>query len=180
VGDREDEPAPRRRTLRERECGVEQQIREAMERGEFDNLPGKGKPLDLGEEENTPENLRMAFKLLKDAGVAPEWIEHDKEIRARLAELRQMFDRHVRWEHARRTRIEPRTPDAIITEHARGPRSREQVIRDFRQRAAELNRAIDDFNLQAPSARVHHARIRIEAEIEEFRRRCLEISNARG
>ncbi|GAB6037822.1 DUF1992 domain-containing protein [Fundidesulfovibrio butyratiphilus] len=51
---------------------AEQRILEAMEKGEFDNLPGKGKPLDLDDDANVPEDLRMAYKLLKNAGYAPE------------------------------------------------------------------------------------------------------------
>ena len=48
--------------------GVEAAIREAMERGDFDNLPGKGKPLDLSDWENTPVHLRMSYSVLKNAG----------------------------------------------------------------------------------------------------------------
>jgi hypothetical protein len=47
------------------ESAIEQKIREAMARGEFDNLPGKGKPLDLEAYFNTPEDLRMAYSILK-------------------------------------------------------------------------------------------------------------------
>ena len=47
---------------------AEQRIREAMDKGEFDNLPGRGRPLDLDGEANIPEELRMAWKLLKNAG----------------------------------------------------------------------------------------------------------------
>jgi len=51
--------------------GVEEQIRDAMAAGEFDNLPGKGKPLDLDTYFRTPEHLRMAFHILKGAGYVP-------------------------------------------------------------------------------------------------------------
>lgn len=47
---------------------AEQRIREAQEKGEFDDLPCKGKPLDLSEDANIPEELRMAWKLLKNGG----------------------------------------------------------------------------------------------------------------
>ncbi len=49
---------------------AEQRICEAMEKGEFDNLEGSGKPLDLASDANIPEELRMAWKLLKNAGYA--------------------------------------------------------------------------------------------------------------
>jgi len=51
---------------------AEQRIREAMERGEFENLPSRGRPLDLDEDANVPEELRMAYKLLKNGGYLGE------------------------------------------------------------------------------------------------------------
>lgn len=67
------------------ESAIEQKIKEAMARGEFDNLAGKGKPLDLEAYFNTPEDLRMAFSILKSNDFVPEEVEIFKEI----AELNQ-------------------------------------------------------------------------------------------
>ena len=64
---------------------VEAMIREAQERGEFDNLPGKGKPIDLSSYFETPEEVRMAQSVLKNAGMtAPEAL-----LLKEIAELRQ-------------------------------------------------------------------------------------------
>jgi hypothetical protein len=65
---------------------VEAIIQEAMERGEFDNLPGKGKPIDLTEYFEIPEEVRLAHSMLKNAGMTPREVELLKEI----AELRQV------------------------------------------------------------------------------------------
>lgn len=54
---------------------VESLIKEAMERGEFDNLQNKGKPLDLSAYFETPEDLRMAYSVLKNAGMASAEVE---------------------------------------------------------------------------------------------------------
>ena len=62
---------------------AEGRIREAIEQGVFENLPGAGKPLDLEEYFNTPEDLRMAFSILKNANCAPVEVELMKEV-ARL------------------------------------------------------------------------------------------------
>jgi hypothetical protein len=59
---------------------VEKQIKEAMARGEFDNLSGAGKPLDFDAYFNTPEDLRMAFAVLKSNEFVPEEVEISKEI----------------------------------------------------------------------------------------------------
>lgn len=62
------------------ESAIEKQIKEAMARGEFDNLEGSGKPLDLEAYFNTPEDLRMAYSMLKSNGFVPEAVEIMKEI----------------------------------------------------------------------------------------------------
>jgi hypothetical protein len=59
---------------------VEEIIREAVARGEFDNLPGRGKPLKLDDYFALPEDERAAFKLLKDAGFVPEEVQLLKDI----------------------------------------------------------------------------------------------------
>jgi hypothetical protein len=59
---------------------VEEIIREAVARGEFDNLPGKGKPLNLDDYFALPEDERAAFKLLKDAGFVPEEVQLLRDI----------------------------------------------------------------------------------------------------
>jgi hypothetical protein len=59
---------------------AEEKIREAMARGEFDNLPGAGKPLDLEDDSMVPQDLRVAYKVLKNAGCLPPEIELRKEI----------------------------------------------------------------------------------------------------
>ncbi|MCD7036493.1 DUF1992 domain-containing protein [Metabacillus sp. GX 13764] len=47
----------------------EDRIRKAIKEGEFDNLPGAGKPLPQDELESVPENLRMAYRMMKNAGM---------------------------------------------------------------------------------------------------------------
>jgi hypothetical protein len=54
---------------------VDEKIEEAIARGEFDNLPGKGKPLDLDAYFATPEHLRMGYSILKSADIIPEEME---------------------------------------------------------------------------------------------------------
>lgn len=65
---------------------AERRIAEAIERGEFDNLPGMGKPLNLEDDANIPEELRMARKILKNANCLPPEIAERKEASS-LADL---------------------------------------------------------------------------------------------
>jgi hypothetical protein len=60
---------------------VEQRIKEALERGEFDNLQGQGEPLNLEDDSNIPEELRLAYRILKNADCLPPELELKKDIR---------------------------------------------------------------------------------------------------
>jgi len=65
---------------------VEAIIRDAIARGEFENLPGQGKPVDLTDYFNTPEDIRVAQAMLKNADMVPVEVELLQEIVA-LKEL---------------------------------------------------------------------------------------------
>lgn len=60
---------------------VEKRIKEAEEKGAFDNLPGKYKPIKIEDFSNVPEDLRIAYKILKNAGCLPPELQLRKEIR---------------------------------------------------------------------------------------------------
>lgn len=60
---------------------AEARIKEAIERGEFENLPGAGKPLVLADDSLIPEELRAGYRLLKNAGFLPPELEVRKQIR---------------------------------------------------------------------------------------------------
>ncbi|MFC0272902.1 DUF1992 domain-containing protein [Metabacillus herbersteinensis] len=58
----------------------ENKIRKAIEDGELNNLPGQGKPLQLEDLSHIPEELRIAYKVLKNAGMANEDVQLKKEL----------------------------------------------------------------------------------------------------
>ena|ERR1051326_2556561 len=59
---------------------AEDRIRAAQDEGVFDNLPGKGKPLNLEDDSTVPQDMRLVFKILKNAGCLPIEMEVRKEI----------------------------------------------------------------------------------------------------
>jgi len=59
---------------------AEQRIEEAMARGEFDDLPGAGKPLPEDDLAGVPPELRLACRILKNAGYLPEEVQLRREI----------------------------------------------------------------------------------------------------
>lgn len=71
---------------------VETLIKEAQARGDFDNLPGKGKTIDLTDYFNAPEDVRVAQALLKNAGMFPVEIELLQEIAALKDLLKATMD----------------------------------------------------------------------------------------
>ncbi len=161
------------RPLSDLEDSVAKQIRQAIERGEFNNLPGAGKPLDLGDDANIPSDWRLAFKMLKDANVSPQWIEQDKEIRAEIKALKEWLEKRVAEQRRGKVALSSLALEKVPAEHLRLQAARVEAAEIFRRRANALNQMIDAFNLNAPSARLQHARVAAEAEIQKFLRACV-------
>ncbi len=76
---------------------AEQLIRDAMQRGEFDNLEGKGKPLPPEDNVLVPEDLRMAYKILKNSGHLPPEVADRKEISTAIELLQDCTDEQQRY-----------------------------------------------------------------------------------
>jgi hypothetical protein len=87
---------------------IDRIIRRAREQGEFNELLGRGAPLEW-DEENPFEDpaWRTAYRVLREAGLAPPWIEQAREIRARTDTVRESLRAAARtkeagaWEAAR-------------------------------------------------------------------------------
>ena len=100
---------------------AEQRIAEALARGELDDLPGAGRPLARDDDALVPEDLRLAYRILKNAGFVPPEVE----ARRRIAELeRLLYDGAALDETARaraakklallRTRLEPAYAERVL------------------------------------------------------------------
>lgn len=59
---------------------AEEKIRAALRKGEFDHLPGKGKPLPKDELAGVPDELRIGYKILKNSGFVPPEVQLKKDI----------------------------------------------------------------------------------------------------
>ncbi len=81
---------------------AEERIREAIDRGDFDDLPGKGKPLDLEDDRHLPDDLRLAYKILKNAGCLPPELELRKEIRTTEALLSGIQDTQEKYKQMKK------------------------------------------------------------------------------
>ena len=60
---------------------IEKRIKDAVKKGEFDDLPGRGEPLKIEDDSHVPEDLRLAYKILKNANCLPPELQLKKDIR---------------------------------------------------------------------------------------------------
>ena len=72
---------------------VEKKIKEAIKNKEFDNLEGLGKPIDNSEYFSVPEEDRIAFHIMKNAGVEPEELTIRKKISSLIKEIKDCTDK---------------------------------------------------------------------------------------
>ncbi len=76
---------------------AEEAIQKGIREGAFDDLEGKGKPLRFEDDAMVPEDCRMAYKILRNAGFSPPEIQDEKEIRTLLDLLEGCEDEHERY-----------------------------------------------------------------------------------
>ena len=84
---------------------VERKIKEAEERGEFDNLPGKGKPMEKDDYDKVPSDLRIAYKILKNSNCLPPELELRKEIRNLEDMLENIPDEKEKYRQIKRINL---------------------------------------------------------------------------
>jgi DnaJ family protein C protein 28 len=146
------------------ESWIDQQIREAQERGAFDDLPGKGKPLDLALNPYA-QDREMAFKILKDAGYAPEWIELDKAVRGRLERARATLIRRREWRDARLGELATCSDRWSEAERERCLASWQEAIAAFEGEVAAINKEIAELNLKVPGSRFQRSKVDATREV---------------
>jgi hypothetical protein len=131
---------------------IDRQIREAMADGQFDNLPHQGERLPNDDNPYAGEQ-GLAFHVLKNAGVAPPWIEADKEVRELLGRR-----------------------DAILARAASGPapsafvRCRDRAV--LEELVPRVNASIARVNAQAPTERQQRRPLVLADELARYDEAC--------
>jgi DnaJ family protein C protein 28 len=139
---------------------IDQKIREAMEQGEFDDLTGKGEPIDTSVNPFEDPEMRLAHRMLRNAGFAPSWIEERKDIDSEFENARRQL-----------SRVWTVLQNALGTDNERGARARwEKAVASFRRQAGDLNRRIVAWNLKVPAAGFQRRLIEIEKEVSRIER----------
>ncbi len=140
---------PEQRKISERTRDV---IDEAVRQGLFDNLPGAGRPLDLSDEDNpfVPDDLRVAYRLLRNAGFALPWMEDRKDIERKRAELERQVDRHLTYLQAAQRNLERIPAYLRPSRRARLQSEHAAFVARFSRAVDALNSRIDTYNLTVP------------------------------
>ncbi len=137
------------------QSAIEDQIKKLMDEGAFDDLPGKGKPIQWDDNPYADPDAQAAHQLLKNAGFTLPWIEERQQIEADLEAARRALIRSRRWVAAQDRVLYPDAEDEWWRAVAR-----------FRETVAALNRRIRDYNLKVPSDAFQRLTINAEREIE--------------
>ena len=95
---------------------AEQKLLEAVSRGELDDLPGQGRPLDLDDDRLIPEDLRVAYRILKNAGYVPPELQELNEIAQleRLVSQGHADTRAIRKLALLKTKVEARYYEKVL------------------------------------------------------------------
>ncbi len=136
---------------------IEEQIRRAMEEGQFTDLPGKGKPLKLNENAFEDPEWHMANKVMKDAGFSLPWIERWQEIEAGLEAARVALRRAWNW---RGKALAAKQPYELVEAEWR------RAEKIFRDQITALNKHVFLYNLEAPTIQFQRLVFDAEREIE--------------
>lgn len=139
---------------------VEQQILKAQERGDFDNLSGAGQKLNLYENPLQPPELRMPYKILKDNGFAPFWIELGKEIDQDLVSFAKEIELFKKY-----TTIFYSGKKHSVTALKRYQSKKEHFYYERRLDLERITKKIIDYNLACPTFRLGRANIAVQDEI---------------
>jgi len=139
---------------------LDEQIRRAIESGDFDDLPGKGKPLDLSQNPFEDPAWRMAFRMLRSNGHTLPWIETRQGIEAGYEAAVQSLARTWAWRRAALVAAGS-NPGFIEAEWQR-------AVEAFEEKIADLNKRIFAYNLEIPSRQFERPQISPERELQKI------------
>ncbi len=147
---------------------AERLIRKAQEEGQFDDLPGTGKPLDLSETPYEDPDMRMAHKILSNAKVLPEWAELVRQIdtlRESAQTIRTNYAAHRRWRIEELSRIPPTEARAAMSAI---DVEREEVLGRLMELWRQINLKVLDLNVKGPGGSVYRGPVDVERERAGF------------
>ncbi len=148
------------------EALAERSVQEAVEAGVFDDLPGKGKPLQFEAPTGISYAEMIANKILQNAGVLPEWIQAQKDLEYETSTLATQRAKLIAENEKRQAQIASLPADhiAAVKYRAWHKSSRE----NFHKKMKRINGLILKLNLTAPSTLQLPGLYRVDAEMQAF------------
>ncbi len=134
-------------------------IEDAMRDGAFDNLPGKGKPLNLGKDPFTPSDSALAFDILKNNDLTPPWLAQRTDLQREIEKWRANLRATVAEANAAWARATTDATREALSRRWQGQR------RALQAQIEEYNRRIGTVNLQLPSVAMEMYKLRLDEEI---------------
>lgn len=140
------------------DLSIEEIIRRAIQEGKFDDLPGKGEPLQLDDNPHEDPEWRAAHHILKSAGFTLPWIETLRQIESDLEAARVRFTQAWAW----RQKTLAKDSEILLVES-----EWTRAVQSFKEQIATINDQIRSFNLGVPAERFQLTMIDPELEIEK-------------
>ncbi len=140
---------------------IESQIQDAMAAGAFDNLPGAGKPLPFTDLEKLAGENWLGYKVLQNGGLLPEWLGLAREIELEHEALAALDARHAELVEAA----------AVSGDWPHFATGLGYLVGKYEERARELRKKQDRYNVSAPGVRTERPAIWVEFHVERLRER---------
>lgn len=148
---------------------MDRRIREAQERGDFNQLSGKGKPLNLGQDHLVDRDAWVANQVLKNAGMVPVWMELAKEIDKIDDLLRSIQTEQGEWLDRTAERLEGLSGDVWRAEQPGVAALHRRYLARARGLLMAKQRLVDRFNFIVPARFLEKAPVIMERDLTEFR-----------
>lgn len=138
---------------------LDEQIRRAIREGAFDDLPGKGRPLDLESNPFEDPAWRTAFRMLRSGGHTLPWIEKRQTIEADLTAARTALARSWAWQDSPGAQ---ELPGRVVAAEW------QRALETFQEKVAVINQLIFDYNLEVPADQFKRRTIDQDREIAKI------------
>jgi DnaJ family protein C protein 28 len=147
---------------------VERRIQDAWEKGKFRNLRGEGKPQDLEENPFEDPEMRLAHKVLSNAGFAPPWVELMKDIDRDTATAARVWEDYRAHRRRQMDAIHRGSVARFAELVAELDEARSRALGRLEKRWLEINQKISHLNAEVPSESLKRAPLDIEKRRRSF------------
>ena len=139
---------------------IDRAISEMLEQAQAQGLPGEGRPLRLDDSEYTPNDQRMAFKLLKDNDIVPEWVMRGKDLEAANARIKAKL-----LKAAKAYRMQLSLAQKAAEQHNAEKRW-QAVQRQLEVEVERYNDQVLSYNLIVPAGITHRKLMRLHVLVQ--------------